>query len=89
VTALRLTHLSLDRVEFVLVDDDGCSRPVVARVGSATDWRAAVRFPTVGSDATETTGDDDLDHEIRERAAEWLVVLEAAVQAAREGRWIA
>jgi hypothetical protein len=85
VRALHLTHLSFDRVEFVL-DRDGERRPVVVHVGCGGDWRRAVAFPTVGTSGTEATGDDALDTEIRERAAEWLVVLEAA---AREGRWIA
>jgi hypothetical protein len=36
---------------------------------------SSVRFPTIGSDATETTGDERLDEAIRLRAAEELVRL--------------
>ena len=84
--ALHLTFVALDdRVEFVLVDDEGGERPVVVRVGSGRDWRRAVQFPTIDTAGTETTGDPALDAEIRERAAEELVRVAAAARAAREG----
>ena len=92
MTALLLTlaYARFDRVEFMLDAEDGTVlRHVVVRVGSAPRWRDAVVFPTDDSDATATTGDPTLDAEIRRRAAEWLVLLEAAVRAVREGRWIA
>jgi hypothetical protein len=71
---LRLTYISFERVEFELSDSER-TRPVVVRVGSERSWRRAVRFPTIGSDATETTGDERLDEAIRLRAAEELVPL--------------
>jgi hypothetical protein len=70
---LRLTHVSFSRVEFTLLRDDGSSRPVVVKVGAGQSWRRAVRFPTIGTDATESTGDERVDEAIRERAAEELV----------------
>jgi hypothetical protein len=80
---LRLTHLSFERVEFVLVDQDGNRvRPVVVKVGSGTSWRQAVHFPTVGTDGTASTGSAALDRTICERAAEELIRLEAARGAA-------
>jgi hypothetical protein len=85
--ALYLTYVSFDRVEFVLVDDDG-ERPVVVRVGRGHDWRRAMQFPTCATTGTETTGDPALDAAIRERAAEALVQLEAAL-VVREGWGVA
>ena len=82
--ALRLTHVSFDRVEFTLVPDDGSSRLVVVRVGSGSTWLRSVSFPGISGEGGETTGDDALDAAIRERAAEELVRLEAAVRAARD-----
>jgi hypothetical protein len=85
--ALRLRHVTFEHVEFELLDAKGCVvRPVVVRVVSGTSWAAAVKFPTIGLDATETTGDAVLDAEARRRAAEELVRLEAAVDAARAAR---
>jgi hypothetical protein len=79
---LRVTHVALDRVEFLLVDEAGhVVRHVAVLVGSGASWRAAVVFPSTASDATASTGDDALDEEVRWRAAEELVRLEA-----REGR---
>jgi len=90
VTALRLTGVSFACVEYVLLNHAGrVLRPIVVRVGSAPDWHRAVQFPSIGTDGTETTGDDDFDAEIRALASEELVRHEAAVQAAHEGRWIA
>jgi hypothetical protein len=76
---LRLTFVSFERVEFELIDGER-NRAVVVRVASGRSWRRAVQFPTVGSDATESTGDDELDALIRERAAEELVRLEARLR---------
>jgi hypothetical protein len=73
---LRLTFVSFDRVEFELHDGERV-RPVLVRVASGQSWHRAVRFPTIGSDATESTGDAKLDALIRERAAEELVRLDA------------
>jgi hypothetical protein len=86
---LRLTHVDFTLVEFALVDDAGSVlRPVVVHVGSGTDWRHAVRFPTMHTAGTESTGDLALDTEVRERAAEELVRLEAALRVTRKG-WAA
>lgn len=74
---LRLMSVGFDRVELELDSPDG-RRLVVARVGSGRSWREAVRFPCLGTDGSETTGDEALDAEIRERAAEELVRLDAA-----------
>jgi hypothetical protein len=89
---LRLRSVSFDRVEFELarMTDSGDleRRLVVVLVGAGTTWLDAVWFPATaigGSDATATTGDDALDRTIRERAAEELVRLEAAVRMRAEG----
>jgi hypothetical protein len=81
---LRLRYLTFEVVEFALRDDDG-ERVVSVVVGSGQTWAKAVIFPHSRSDSGETTGDADLDAAIRERAAEELVRLQAAVQALREG----
>jgi RNA polymerase-binding transcription factor DksA len=87
---LLLRHVGSDRVEFALLDDDGrVERNVVVRVGSGPSRLAAVQFPSSESDATETTGDDELDREIRYRASEELARHEAAVRAMRDGTWAA
>jgi hypothetical protein len=80
--SLRLTHVSFEGVEFVLVDKDGNRRPVVVKVGSGTSWRQAVRFPTVGTDGTASTGNAALDRTICDRAAEELARLEATTRGA-------
>jgi len=77
---LRLSALSFDSVEFELAAGED-SRPVVVRVASGCSWRDAVQFPCMTSEASETTGDDDLDAAICDRAAEELTRLEAAVLA--------
>jgi len=77
---LRLSAVSFDAVEFELAGDEH-SRPVVVRVASGCSWRDAVQFPSITSEATETTGDDKLDAAICDRAAEELTRLEAAVLA--------
>jgi hypothetical protein len=87
VRTLRLRHVTFEHVEFDLIDEQGdLVRPVVVRVVSGTSWANAVKFPTIGLDATETTGDAVLDAEARRRAAEELVRLEGAVDAARADR---
>jgi hypothetical protein len=76
--SLRLTRVSFTSVEFTLLDRQGQPlRSVVVRVGSGPSWRSAVRFPTIGTDATESTGDEQLDRAILDRTAEELVRLEA------------
>jgi hypothetical protein len=85
VSRLRVTCVAFDGVEFELADDKGRRlRAVVVRVGSGPSWYDAVRFPTVGNDATASTGDAKLDQEIREAAAAELIRLDTAVG---EIRW--
>lgn len=81
---LRLRAVSFDSVEFELAAGED-RRPVVVRVASGCSWRDAVQFPSITSEASETTGDDALDAAICDRAAEELVRLEAATLAL-EGR---
>jgi len=88
VSRLQLRDLTFQRVEFELAAG-AHSRSVVVRVGSGSSWLNAVRFPTIGTDATETTGDDELDAAIRARAAEELVRLEVATLAASDRRLVA
>jgi hypothetical protein len=87
---LRLRHVSFSQVEFVLVDEQGrVLRPVVVTVASGSTWHEAVMFPSLGSEGSTSTGDSALDFEIRERAGDELVRLEAAVAPLREGTWAA
>jgi hypothetical protein len=85
---LRLTAVSFTTVEFELArtteSGELVRRPVVVRVGTGSSWVACARFPTMGSSASASTGDEALDRTIRERAAEELVRLEAAVHAMGE-----
>jgi hypothetical protein len=85
VSALRLTYVSPQRVEFALVESGVVVRPVLVLVGSGRTWRAAVRFPAVESGATASLGDDALDDDVCWRAAEELARLEGHVRAVREG----
>jgi len=79
---LLVRYVGFEGVEFDLAGDDGRRlRAVVVRVGSGPSWYDAVHFPTVGNDATASTGDAKLDQEIREAAAAELIRLEAAVGA--------
>jgi hypothetical protein len=90
VSALRLLHVSPSVVRFELIDGRGrVLRPVVAWVGSGPTALAAIVFPSVRSEGCETLGDEQADRRVRERAAEELVRLEAAVEALREGVWVA
>ncbi len=75
---LTLSSVSFERVEFTLKRQDKAPRVVRVAVGSGSSWSRAIRFPTVASEASATTGDELLDAEIRRRAAEELVRLEAA-----------
>jgi hypothetical protein len=87
VSRLLVRYVGFDGVEFDLTDDEGRRmRAVVVRVGSGPSWYDAVRFPTVASDTTASTGDAKLDQEIREAAAAELIRLDAA---SGEGRWSA
>ncbi len=76
---LTLASLSFSVVEFWLEREGKAPRVVRVAVGSGSSWSRAVRFPTVASEASATTGDEALDAEIRRRAAEEIVRLEAAV----------
>lgn len=80
---LRLTYIGFDGVGFDLLDESGERlRTVRAEVGSGASWRRAVIFPDgLRSAESLSTGNDRLDREIRERAADELVRLEAATAA--------
>jgi hypothetical protein len=81
---LRLTYVGYDGAEFDLLDKTGERLHVVrVNVGAGQSWRKAVRFPELDTAATASTGDDRLDQEIRERAAEELVRFDAATSALR------
>jgi hypothetical protein len=47
-------------------------------VGSGSSWADAVRFPSIGTDATSSLGNDELDALVRDRAGEELVRLGAS-----------
>jgi hypothetical protein len=83
--ALRLTHVDFDGVEYDLFDENGKRlRPVRVPVTSGASWRESIRFPAgVYGEAGLSTGDPELDEEIRARAAEEMVRLEAATRALR------
>lgn len=78
---LWLTSISFDRVNF-LADFGEWQRPVRVDVGSGTSWLTPVRFPTWSASDGESLGDDELDQQVRERAAEELARLQGAVYAA-------
>ena len=82
---LRLTYVGFDGVEFDLYEGDDFhpARHVRVNVGSGTSVRQAIRFPDMRSEASASTGDEDLDREIRDRAAEELARLEGASAALR------
>ena len=80
---LRLLSVTFDRVEFLAYDDvGGWERVVSVEVRTGQSWFSAVRFPSLASEAGESLGSDDLDAQVRERASEELVRLEAAVHVA-------
>lgn len=76
---LRLLSVTFD---LAYDDHDGWERPVSVEVRTGASWFTAVRFPNLTSEAGESLGSDDLDAQVRERAAEELVRLEAAVNVA-------
>lgn len=80
-TDLRLVSVTFSEVRFHL-DMCDSTRQVAVQVGSGRDWLSAVRFPHLRSDEGASLGDDLLDEEVRARAAEELVRLEAAVNIA-------
>jgi hypothetical protein len=83
VSRLVLRHLDFGRVEFTLRDGPGVEPRVVSVVvGSGRSWEQAVTFPNTVSEGGRATGDARLDRVIRDRAAEELVRLEAAMLAA-------
>lgn len=56
----------------------GGTRKVSILVGSGRNWYEATRFPHNVTDEGATTGDDALDRQVRQRAAEELIRLAAA-----------
>jgi hypothetical protein len=83
---LRLLGVSFRGVELEIRYPDGHVRLASVRVGAGNAWRRAVRFPHLASDRGESTEDPWLDALIRERAAEELIRLAAAVEANKERR---
>ena len=79
---LELIYLAPDRVDFT-ARYNGNERAVRVEVGSGTSWRWAVQFPTVRTWEGSSLGDDALDEQVRIRAAEELVRLDAATRATR------
>lgn len=67
-------------MKLALQTDKG-TRKVAVLVGSGRNWYEATRFPHNSTDEGESTGDDALDRNIRERAAEELIRLAAAKEA--------
>jgi hypothetical protein len=78
---LVLVAVDFESVHFTAHTPDGGRRPVTVVVGAGTNWADAVRFPTIGTDATCSFGDDELDALVRDRAAEELVRLSARTAA--------
>ena len=85
---LRLVSCSFDLVELEADFGDGVCRAVRVDVQAGRDWYAAVQFPNLSNASGESLGDDELDRQVRERAGEELVRLDAAANLAR-GRWAA
>lgn len=83
---LRLLWVDYDRVEFLATFDDGFERLVRVDVASGRDWLRAVRFPGHSNESSESLGDDELDRQVRERGAEELVRLDAAISAMQASR---
>lgn len=81
---LRLVAVSFSEVELeVAVDGDW--QPISVLVGAGSSWQTAVRYPHWQNDRGASLGDDRLDAAVRDRAAEELVRLEAAVRALDRG----
>jgi hypothetical protein len=86
---LRLLSLSFHTVDFLAYDDtEGWERLVNVAVHTGQSWHSAVRFPHIRTDTGQSLGTDELDAQVRERAAEELIRLEAAINIAA-GRWAA
>lgn len=73
-------ELSFQRVVLAL-QHGGKTRKVAVLVGAGRNWFEATRFPNDATDEGQTTGDDGLDRNVRERAAEELIRLAAAKEA--------
>lgn len=72
-----LVELSFQRVVLALQHNRKW-RKVSVLVGSGSNWYQATRFPHIMEEDGATTGNDALDKQIRERAAEELIRLAAA-----------
>ena len=73
-------ELSFARVVLAL-QHDGQTRKVAVLVGSGRNWYEATQFPHVLHEEGASSGDDNIDKLIRQRAAEELIRLQAAVEA--------
>lgn len=78
---LRLLSVDFDAVRFYATTRDAM-RFVTVRVASGSDWYRSVRFPDHMTEEGASLGDDRLDEQVRVRASEELVRLEAAVNVA-------
>lgn len=77
---LWLVGLNWTHVQFLAIPAGKESRRVSVLVGSGPTPRAAVRYPHDHSESGCTLGDDELDQQVRDRAAEELVRLHAATR---------
>lgn len=77
---LTLVSLSLIHVELDAHQAGKDTRRISVHVGSGHTARAAVRFPHDWHENGRTLGSDQLDQQVRERAAEELVRLHAAAR---------
>lgn len=84
--ARRLARLDLASadlefgVEFEAAFEDGSTRPVTVRVGSAQTWARAIRFPNTVSEGGQSLGSEAYDDAVRRRAAEVLILVDAAAR---------
>ena len=83
---LVLEHVSFGAVEFEAILPDGSTRFVHVCVGSGSSFRQAVRFPNMDNEAGRSLGNDLLDEQVKRRAAEELLRLEASVREVRRAR---
>jgi hypothetical protein len=75
---LVLVGIDFESVHFTAYLPGGTRRPVKVVVGSGSSWAHAVRFPSIGTDATCSLGNDQFDALVRDRAGEELVRLGAS-----------
>jgi len=82
---LELVHVDFERIDFTARLGE-TERTVSVSVGSGTCWRRAILFPHPMTYEGSSLGDDDLDEQVRARAAEELIRLAAALDAMKGRR---